>query len=100
MVKCWGEDLTWAYLILMFTSVDCDKLSHFLKHISHCLFSETNQLVVRGGEMLEGINTFSFIAVFNGQFFAKLPSALLEYLNLKLLINTSYNSGREYIHLD
>lgn len=53
--------------------------------------------------MLEGINTFSFIAVYNGQFSAKLPRtlyALLEYLNLKLLINTSYNSRRENTHLE
>lgn len=90
----------WAHLILMLyrgcTVINC----HISEHISHCLFSETNQLVVRGGEMLEGINTSSFIAAFNGQFFAKLPGALLEYLNLKLLINTPYNSRREDSHLE
>lgn len=51
--------------------------------------------------MLEGINTFSFTALYNGQFYAKLPRtlyALLEYLNWKLLINTSYNSRRENTH--
>lgn len=56
---------------------------------------------MRGGEMLEGINTFSFITVFNGQFYAKLPKALyvlLEYPNLKPLINTSSNSRREDAH--
>lgn len=75
---------------------------HVSQHISHCLLSETNQLVMRGGEMLGGINTFSLTAVFNGQFYAKLPKALytlLEYLNLKLLINTSYNSRRDNTHL-
>lgn len=53
--------------------------------------------------MLGGIDTFSFTAVFNGQFCAKLPKALyvfFEYLHLKLLINASYNSRRIDTHPD
>ena len=51
--------------------------------------------------MLEEISTVSFIAAYNGQFYAKLHRtlyALFEYLNLKLLTNTSYNSRREDTH--
>lgn len=71
---------------------------HISHHISRCFLSETNQLAVRRGERLDRINTFSFVTVFNGQLCAKLPKALyalLEYPNLKLLINTSYNSRRK-----
>lgn len=49
--------------------------------------------------MLEAINTFSFTAGFNGQFYVKPPKAhyvLLEYP--KYLIDTFYSSKKEVIH--
>lgn len=56
---------------------------------------------MRRGEKLEGINTFSFIAGFNGQFYAKLPKAFytfLDYQKSRLWINISCSSRRQGIY--